>query len=138
MEVGMTRSGYAYLEVLKDLRWKRSELDHAIASLERLAEMAGATTSRDREIRKISSEDVESRPRNAVSLEHKGLKEGIFLVLEQSGQPMSNAEIMAALKEGGLQFRSADPPLAVAQTLKRIADQAGGIVKLGRGKWGLR
>ena len=131
----MSQSDDAYAEVLRDLKLKRLELDKAIASLERL-QQSGANYLYSEQGAPIHSEPAYiSETRMDRWLQHKGLKEGIVAVLRAAGRPLSNAEILERLRAGGLHFRAADPPLAIAQVLSRVSRASGEITKLGRGTW---
>jgi DNA-directed RNA polymerase delta subunit len=51
---------------------------------------------------------------------------------------MSNTEILAELKAGGLVLTSAEPLNVVGSVLTRRFNQVGDVVRVGRGVWGLK
>ena len=120
--------GAAYFEVLHDLRKLRDEIDATIASLERIS---SAETS--------FAHFTASPPTPQVgALPGRGLKGALISLLQKSERPLTNAEIVDRLKGEGVEFRSRNPALAVAQALSRMVKETGPVVKLGRGLWAAR
>jgi hypothetical protein len=77
-----------------------------------------------------------------------GLGPGAFLgmtipeaakkLLAHERRQMNNADIVDALRRGGLVLNSADPLNTVGSVLNRRFKDVGDVVRVGRGTWGLK
>lgn len=121
-----------YDAVLADLRAKRNQIDQAIQLLEALR--AGVS---------IPRVAPSAPPTQTVAAEGPGaflgmsIPEAVKKLLASRKQAMGNADIVAALKAGGLAMGSKDPVNTVGSILGRRFDTVGDIVRVGRGTWGL-
>lgn len=121
-----------YAAVLKDLKAKRAQIDQAIQVIEGLR---GG----------ISIPGISSPSQRGPGDEVDG--PGAFLgmtivdatkkLLRARKRKMNNAEIVAALKAGGMAMESADPINTVGSVLTRRFNKEGDIVRVDRGTWGL-
>jgi HB1, ASXL, restriction endonuclease HTH domain len=59
-------------------------------------------------------------------------------LLESKKRAMGTSGIVAAITAGGLAMASADPINTVSTVLGRRSEKVGDIVRLERGKWGLK
>lgn len=59
-------------------------------------------------------------------------------LLASQKRQMTNPEILAALKGGGLILNSADPLNTIGAVITRRFKEVGDIVRVGRGVWGLK
>ena len=120
-------------DALQDLKQRRDDLDRAIAALERIR-LPGLHLRQ-----RVRGETFGFAEGGAVpfglNLSGMTLASAIIAVLEQASRPLANAEIVEALIRGGMRFRGVNPPLAVAQGLSRMAQKAGTVRKLSRGRW---
>ena len=120
-------------DALQDLKQRRDDLDRAIAALERIR-LPGLHLRQ-----RVRGETFGFAEEGAVSfglhLSGMTLASAIIAVLERAGRPLANAEIVESLIRGGMRFRGVNPPLAVAQGLSRMAQKAGPVRKLSRGRW---
>lgn len=119
-----------YAAVLADLKAKRDQIDQAIQAIEGLRTNAPATTS------------AASTP-PPLAADGRGAYLGMSIpdaakkVLASRRQTMGNAEILAALKAGGLHLNSQQPINTIGSVLTRRFHVVGDIVRVGRGTWGL-
>jgi hypothetical protein len=122
-----------YEVVLADLRAKRAQIDQAIEAIESVRGNRAA------------SAPAKSDAASAVGT---GIDEpGAFLgmtipdaakkLLASRRKTMSNSEITAAFKAGGLAMNSVDPVNTIGSVLTRRFNVVGDIVRVGRGVWGL-
>lgn len=123
-----------YEAVIADLRAKRDQIDLLIQGLEaqRGGGQLGPVTL---------SAHMQRAPEPNVG------DPGAFLgmtiadatkkLLQAQRKPLGNAEILAALKAGGLHMTSADPINTIGAVLTRRFNVTGDIVRVGRGIWGL-
>jgi len=121
-----------YEAVIADLRAKREQIDQAIQLLESLrggVQLPGVPTSVGR-----SHESPATGPGAFLGMT---IPDATRKLLATRKQTLGNAEIVAALKAGGMAMESADPINTVGSVLTRRFNQVGDIVRVGRGIWGL-
>lgn len=125
-----------YEAVLADLRAKRDDIERVILTLESYRSGAPIVGVAKPEALK------ERAPTNGAVL-GSGAFLGMNIVdatkalLASRRQQMSNPEIAAALKAGGLVMNSAQPANTIGSVLTRRFQQVGDVVRVGRGMWGL-
>lgn len=123
-----------YEVVLSDLRAKREQIDQAIKAIELLRGHG------------VAPSVGEHAPIVAVE---GAVTPGIFLgmsiadaakkLLSIRKQAMGNADIAAALRDGGLVMSAnTDHQNIVGSTLTRRFEKVGDVVRVGRGIWGLK
>ena len=122
-----------YAVVLADLRAKRDQIDQAIQALESLRGNAAPTTSKPATVRHTPADDADG-PGAFLGMT---IVDAAKKLLASRRRTLSNAEILAAFKSGGLAMSSADPLNTVGSVLTHRFNQVGDIVKMGRGVWGL-
>lgn len=122
-----------YAAVLADLRAKRDQIDQAIQVIEALRGGAPAPTAQKASAPIGAGDDVDG-PGAFLGMT---IADAAKKLLASRRRTMSNAEITAAFKQGGLALTSADPINTVGSVLTRRFNQVGDIVKMGRGVWGL-
>jgi hypothetical protein len=122
-----------YAAVLADLKAQRERIDQAISVLTALRGGAVVTSI------------MGDAPAAAVGIEETaGMYLGMSIpdatkkLLASRKRTLSNAEIAAALKSGGLVMTSADPQNTVGSVLTRRFKDVGDVVRVGRGVWGLK
>lgn len=124
-----------YDAVLADLRAKRDQIDQAIAAIEGIrggaSAQAGSTSSVSASATKIPADG----PGAFLGMT---IPEAAKKLLASKRQPLRNPDIAAAFKAGGLVLNSVDPVNTIGSVLTRRANEAGDIVKVGRGTWGLK
>jgi HB1, ASXL, restriction endonuclease HTH domain len=126
-----------YAAALADLRLKRAKIDSTIAVLEELSGLKLVSTS---------SGAVEFSPSAAtVAIEETaGMFLGMSIVdaakklLALRKRTLGNVEIARELQAGGLAMNSKDPVNTIGSVLTRRFNEAGDVVKVGRGIWGLK
>lgn len=120
-----------YDAVLADLRAKREQIDQAIQIIEAVRGGAGASPA------------VGPNTPQGGGIDGPGAFLGMTIpdaaksLLAARRRPLNNADIVAALKGGGLHMNSVDPINTVGSVLMRRFNQVGDIVRVGRGVWGL-
>ncbi len=114
----------AYDVVLADLRVQRDKINNAIEAIEALSGVRGPVAQ--------PPPYVPEGPYVGLAI-HEAAK----LLLKERNKPLSNPDIAAGIKDGGLVMNSADPVNTVGAVLTRRASASGDIIKLGRGVWGL-
>lgn len=129
-----------YAAVLADLKAKRAQIDQAINVIEGLR--AGGVSGPMPAVGAASG----SSTANAVSSSSFG--PGAFLgmtivdatkkLLRARKQALNNADIVAALRAGGMAMDSADPVNTIGSVLTRRFNKEGDIVRVSRGTWGLK
>jgi hypothetical protein len=117
-----------YEAVLMDLRAKRDQLDQTIKLLE--AQRAGSNIS-------PSSSSNQAAPEGPGAYLGMTIADAAKRLLMSRKQPLGNAEILAGLKAGGLVMQGASPINTLGSVLFRRFNDAGDIVRIGRGTWGL-
>lgn len=124
-----------YEAVLADLRAKREQIDQTINLL---SAMRGGVAV---------SASLSVSPANGVEtgvVETAGMFLGMSIVdaakklLAARKRTMSNSEILAELKAGGLVLTGADPLNVVGSVMTRRFNNIGDVVRVGRGTWGLK
>lgn len=120
-----------YEAVIADLLAKREQIDQTIALLTGLRGGAQAPIN------------YGALPENGVT-ETAGMFLGMSIVdaakklLGMRKRTMGNSEIARELQAGGLVFSGKDPVNVVGSVLTRRFNDAGDVVKVGRGIWGLK
>jgi hypothetical protein len=123
-----------YEAVIADLKLKREQIDKTIQALEsvRGGPVSGGSAS------------IDAAPSTAPNSIGPGaflgmsIPEAAKMLLRIRRQPLSNPEIVAGFKAGGFILGSKDPVNTVGAVLTRRANEAGDIVKVGRGTFGLK
>lgn len=119
-----------YEIVLADLRAKRDQIDQAIQAIESVRGSAAPT--------KPNGAAVASDAAAGAFL-GMTIADAAKRLLSNRKQAMNNADIAAALKQGGLVMSTnTDPQNMVGSILTRRFDKVGDIVRIGRGVWGLK
>ncbi|MGE3626155.1 MAG: winged helix-turn-helix domain-containing protein [Hyphomicrobiales bacterium] len=122
-----------YDAVIADLRSKREQIDQAIQLIESLRggmSIPGVPQS-------------SSAPTGSESALGPGAFLGMSIpdatkkLLRVRKQALGNAEIVQALKAGGMAMESQDPVNTVGSVLTRRFNTQGDIVRVARGTWGL-
>jgi hypothetical protein len=122
-----------YAVVLADLRAKRDQIDQAIQAIESVR--SGVVSG------KVNSPTAapESAPNDAGAFLGMSIADAAKKLLSARKQAMGNADIAAALKQGGVVMSAnTDPQNMVGSILTRRFDKVGDIVRVGRGIWGLK
>lgn len=119
----------AYETVLADLRAKRDQIDQAIKAIEALR---GGTPSAT-----PTSPSQTTQSDDPGAFLGMSMHEATRKLLASRRRPLGNAEILTALKAGGLVMRSADPINTIGSVLTRRFHDVGDVVRVGRGTWGL-
>ncbi|MDD4617150.1 MAG: winged helix-turn-helix domain-containing protein [Alphaproteobacteria bacterium] len=119
-----------YEAVLADLLSKKDQIDKAIQAIELVrgssyvsASSAGTQTS------------YADAPGAFLGM---SIAEATKKLLLSTRKQMNNAEILAALKKGGMVMNSADPINTLGAVLTRRYKENGDIVRVDRGTWGLK
>jgi hypothetical protein len=122
-----------YAVVLADLRAKRDQIDQAIQAIESVRGNAGAV--------RVNSQLSEAAPtpNDAGAFLGMSIADAAKKLLLIRKQAMGNADIAAALKQGGLVMSAnTDPQNMVGSILTRRFEKVGDVVRVGRGIWGLK
>jgi hypothetical protein len=126
-----------YAAVLADLRAKRNKIDEAIALIESLRgdRVLGPAVAVD----SIGQVATPGSPNDEAG-QFLGMTvvDATKKLLGLRRKTMGTAEIASALQRGGLVLQSADPANTVGSIITRRFYQAGDIVRVSRGTWGLR
>lgn len=125
-------------KVIADLKDQRDRLDAMIASLESIRNLAvpggiaapANTLQQTSLTRKFA---VEPGP-----LARMTIADAAKEVLRAENRPLGNAEILTALRDGGLALNSNEPLNTVGSSLNRRFKETGDIVRVGRGTWALK
>jgi hypothetical protein len=121
-----------YAVVLADLRAKRDQIDQAIQAIESVRGNAGAGVN-------SQPSEAASAPNDAGAFLGMSIADAAKKLLLIRKQAMGNADIAAALKQGGLVLSAnTDPQNMIGSTLTRRFEKVGDIVRIGRGIWGLK
>lgn len=133
IELKSVQRGDPYDAVLADLRAKREEIDKTITLLESLRdERLGVAPAQSQG--PVAEDDTPST----------GMFLGMSIVdaakklLGMRKRTMTNSEILAELKAGGVVLTGADPLNVVGSVLTRRFNNVGDVVRVGRGIWGLK
>lgn len=121
-----------YVVVLADLRAQRDRIDQAIQAIEsvRTGTSSGPTGA--------------AAPRQQTASLGDGAFHGLSIaeatkkLLAVRKKNLTNSEILAELKAGGMALTSADPLNTVGAVLTRRFKETGDIVRVNRGTWGLK
>lgn len=123
-----------YGSVLADLKAKRDQLNTAIAAIEQLQGLAPSVAV-------VGVGGVGSQVEDALrddSFFQMSIPDAARKFLAMKKKPMSTPEIANALKAGGVTTLKPDSfANTVGSVLNRSDKNDAGIVKVGRGKWGL-
>ena len=123
-----------YAIVLADLRAKRDQIDQAIQAIESVRGGAPPTRANGAA---VASDTAPSN--GAGAFLGMSIADAAKKLLSNRKQAMNNADIAAALKQGGLVMSAnTDPQNMVGSILTRQFDKVGDIVRVGRGIWGLK
>jgi hypothetical protein len=126
-----------YDTVIADLQAKRDHLDSMINALTIFRSSVGG----------LSMPPAQGAPGNEATPPAENVA-GMFLgmsivdaakkLLAAQKKAMTNAEILAALRAGGVVLTGADPLNVVGSVLTRRFGQVGDVVRVARGTWGLK
>jgi hypothetical protein len=123
-----------YEIVLADLRAKRDQIDQAIQAIE---SVRGSAVPSKPNGTAVASDT--GPPNAAGAFLGMTIADAAKKLLSNRKQAMNNADIAAALKQGGLVMSTnTDPQNMVGSILTRRFDKVGDIVRIGRGVWGLK
>lgn len=122
-----------YDVVLADLRAQRDRIDSAIAALTALRGGGSAAAKPSNDGAQGASDSISAGALLGMSIADAALK-----VLTARKRKMTNTEILADLKAGGMVLTSKDPVNVVNSVLNRRFQSAGDIVRVERGTWGLK
>lgn len=121
-----------YAIVLADLKAQRDRIDQAIQAIESVR--AGGSQT--------AAPAGPQRPQEAVigdgAFHGMSISEATKKLLGIRKKQMTNTEILAELKAGGMVLTSADPLNTVGAVLTRRFKETGDIVRVERGTWGLK
>jgi hypothetical protein len=122
-----------YAVVLADLRAKRDQIDQAIQAIESVR--SGVAFGKVNG----SAAASENAPNDAGAFLGMSIADAAKKLLSTRKQAMGNADIAAALKQGGVVMSAnTDPQNMVGSILTRRFEKVGDIVRVGRGIWGLK
>jgi hypothetical protein len=121
--------------VLADLKAKRAEIDQAIKAIERLrgVRSAAGDTPPAASVPLQNGSEIEPGAFHGMSIPEAARK-----LLTIKKRQLSNADLVAGFKAGGLILQSENWANTVGSVLNRRFAQVGDIVRVGRGMWGLR
>ena len=131
----MTNHEAAYAVVLADLRAQRDMLDKAIKGIEAIMQSRVPVSQRDKAASPKQDSRVEEGKPSLAGLTAIG---AIKVVLERAEEAMSPTALLAALEAGGLKLEATNKLNSLSSMLSRRERNVGDVVRLGRGKWGLR
>jgi hypothetical protein len=121
-----------YAIVLADLKAQRDRIDQAIQAIESVR--AGGSQA--------SAAVGPQRPQETVlgdgAFHGMSISEATKKLLGVRKKKMTNTEILAELKAGGMVLTSVDPLNTVGAVLTRRFKEVGDIVRVERGTWGLK
>lgn len=122
-----------YEAVLADLKAKRDQIDQAIQVIEAVRAGAPAPASP----KSMLSGQIDAGVDGPGAFLGMTIVDAAKKLLANRRRTLTNAEILAAFKAGGLVLSSVDPLNTVGSVLTRRFNQVGDIVRMGRGTWGL-
>jgi len=125
-----------YDVVLADLRAQRDRIDTAIAALSALRGSSG--TSPKPTTSSVEPAEVAGAGMSPGLLLGMSIADATIKVLNLRKRKMTNSEILADLKAGGLVLTSKDPSNVVNSVLNRRFQSVGDVVRVERGTWGLK
>lgn len=121
-----------YAIVLADLKAQRDRIDQAIQAIESVR--AGGSSA--------GVQAAQPRPQDTAlgdgAFHGMSISEATKKLLGVRKKQMTNTEILAELKAGGMMLTSADPLNTVGAVLTRRFKDTGDIVRVERGTWGLK
>jgi hypothetical protein len=123
-----------YDAVLADLKAKRDQIDQAIQVIEGVR---GVAASPGGQTPAASSQNAAPNL-GAGAFLGLSIPEATKKLLSARKQALGSAEIVAALKAGGMAMESNDPINTVGSVLTRRFNTIGDIVRVSRGIWGLQ
>jgi hypothetical protein len=127
-----------YAIVLADLRAKRDQIDQAIQAIESVRGTNGSPAAGRGSAASIEAFD-NGGTTGAGAYLGMSIADAAKKYLTSRKQASGNAEIAAALKQGGLVMSSnTDPQNTVGSILTRRFEKVGDVVRVGRGIWGLK
>jgi len=122
-----------YEAVLADLRAQREKIDQTIALISSLRGLSSGIAALPREAdRPEMKEDVRSM------FLGMSIVDAVLKLLALRKRKMTNNEILAELKAGGLELSSQEPLNVIGSVLSRRFHAVGDIVRVDRGTWGLK
>jgi hypothetical protein len=121
-----------YAVVLADLKAQRDRIDQAIQAIESVRGGTGHTAS------PAASPRAPDAPMGDGAFHGLSISEATKKLLGVRKKQMTNTEILAELKAGGMVLTSADPLNTVGAVLTRRFKETGDIVRVERGTWGLK
>lgn len=121
-----------YAIVLADLRAQRDRIDQAIQAIESVRSGVGQTAAPAAQSRAQETSIGDG------AFHGLSISEATKKLLGIRKKKMTNTEILAELKAGGMVLTSADPLNTVGAVLTRRFKETGDIVRVERGTWGLR
>ena len=125
--------------VLKDLRAQKAQIEQTISLLEALRARPASA-----KIEPTFLGAAQAAPSQPARLHSGGPLTGLNIVdavksvLSRVGQPMSQASLAEACKDGGLILNSVEPQNTIGSVLSRRFQQVGDVVRVSRGTWGLK
>lgn len=125
---GETSGGVDYAGVLADLKAKRDALDKAIAAIEMVTGQSTTTGT----AQSGTTEEIRDDAFFGMTIPDAAKK-----LLAIKKRPQSTQEIAELLRSGGMLNTSDNFANTVGTVLNRADRNNAGIVKVGRGKWGL-
>ena len=123
-----------YEAVLADLRAQREKINQTIALISSLRGMSSgiAALPLTADQRPEGNEDVRSM------FLGMSIVDAVLKLLALRKRKMTNNEILAELKAGGLELSSQEPLNVIGSVLSRRFHAVGDIVRIDRGTWGLK
>lgn len=126
-----------YAAVLADLRAKRDKIDNTIRVLEELSGLA-LVDSATGGVKFVPTSPPEQAENVAGMFLGMSIVDAAKKLLGLRKRAMTNSEILAELKAGGVVLTGADPLNVVGSVLTRRFNQVGDVVRVARGTWGLK
>ena len=128
-----------YEVVIADLTAKRDQLDNLISTLVAFRAAPGSALFGPMSIPSTSAiPDVENSVVGAGDFLGLSIVDAARKLLAMRKRAMTNAEILAEIKSGGVVLTGADPLNVVGSVLTRRFSQIGDVVRVARGTWGLK
>ena len=119
-----------YNAVLADLKAQREKLDAAISGIETMLGMRILTSQASNG----GSQNTDLGPGAFLG---KSIVDATKIFLKSRRQKQRTEEIVRALQDGGIAFKSENPINTVGSVLNRDWNSGGDIVRVDRGVWGL-
>lgn len=124
-----------YAAVIADLERKRAEIDKLIESLKAYRQASSAPAPIVEKTPEAASTFVAP---GIYEFKGKNVADSAKIILERANKPLTNTEILEALKARGYESESAQPLNTVGSIINRRSQQVGDIVRVGRGTWALK